>query len=100
MASSYNLKSVHRDGKSELKIGIDKTAKIIEGTEKELHIKNADGTNAVISRENIPCIPSNASEKNKLVTQEDLKAMLENITDIIESANALAKIVGGLDDED
>ena len=39
-------------------------------------------------------------KKIPLVTQEDLKKMMKNIEDIIESANQLAKIVGGLEEEE
>lgn len=98
MASSFNVKSVHKDRKSELTIGLDENSKTIEGIGKEILIKNKDGTDAIIAKENIPGMPDNASEKNKLVTQEDLKKMMSNIQGIIDSANELAKIVGGLDD--
>ena len=100
MASTFNTKAVHKDGKAELKIGIDDNAKIIDGVGDEFIIKNSDGTNAKIAKENIPYIPDNASDKNKLVTQDDLKSMMKNIKDIISSANELAKIVCTLDDED
>ena len=44
MASSFNVKSVHRDGKSELRIGLDENAKIIKGNEDEVYFTNTDGT--------------------------------------------------------
>lgn len=98
MASTLNAKTIHRDGKAEIKLGLDNNAKILEGEGNELVIKNTDGTDAKIAKENIIGMPFNVSEENKLVTQSDLKAMMANIKDIIDSANELAKIVGGLDD--
>ena len=96
MASKFNIKTVHCDGKSELKIGIDENAKIIDGIGNEFLIKNEDGTPAKISTENIPFMPEDVSEDNKLVSQKDLKKMMENIQDIIDAADNLAKIVGGI----
>lgn len=100
MASSINAKSIHRDGKSKVMIGLDENSKILEGSGKTLKITNNDGSAAKISNENIIGMPDNVSDRNKLVTQEDLKKMMKNIEDIIESANQLAKIVGGLDNEE
>jgi len=98
MASKFNIKSVHKDGKSELTIGVDENAKTLDGVGDTLVIKNNDGSNAKLAKENLPFVPEDASEDNKLVTQQELKAMMRNIRDIIDSANELAKIVGGLDD--
>ena len=97
MASTLNAKTIHRDGKAEVKLGLDENAKILEGEGDELIIKNIDGSDAKIAKENIIGMPTNVSDDNKLVTQADLKAMMANIKDIIDSANELAKIVGGLD---
>lgn len=96
MASNFNIKSVHRDGKSELKIGVDENAKIIDGIGKEILIKNEDGSPAKIAAENIPYMPEDVSEENRLVSQKDLKEMMQNIQDIIDATNNLAKIVGGI----
>lgn len=85
MASNFNIKSVHKDGKSELKIGMDENAKIIKGNEEIVFFENTDGSPAIISSFNIPCIPIDASEDNKLVTQEDLKKMMKNVNDAISS---------------
>ena len=98
MASKFNIKSVHKDGKSELTIGVDENAKTIDGVGNEIKITNADGSDAKIAKENIPGMPSNVSDKNKLVTQEDLKKMMDSIPDIMAAANELAQIVGGIDD--
>lgn len=98
MASTLNAKTIHRDGKAEVKLGLDENAKILEGEGDELIIKNIDGSDAKIAKENIIGMPTNVSDDNKLVTQADLKAMMANIKDIIDSANELAKIVGGLND--
>lgn len=100
MASSINAKSIHRDGKSRIMIGVDENSKTLEGDGKILKITNKDGSAAKISNENIIGMPDDVSEKNRLVTQEDLKKMMKNIEDIIESANQLAKIVGGLEEEE
>ena len=100
MASKFNVKTVHKDGKSELTIGVDENAKTIDGVGDTLVIKNADGSDAKIAKENIVGMPSNVSETNKLVTQEDLKKMMDNIKDIMQAANELAQIVGGLDNAD
>lgn len=97
MASTLNAKTIHRDGKAEVKLGLDENAKILEGEGKAFIIKNADGSDAKIAKENIIGMPDNASDENKLVTQSDLRAMMTNIKDIIDSANELAKIVGGID---
>lgn len=106
MASNFNIKSVHRDGKTELKIGVDENSKIINGIGNKIIINNTDGTPAIISNYNIPCIPNDASEDNKLVTQDDLKKMMKNINDAInsmqdamDSIQTLAHIVGLIDDE-
>lgn len=98
MASTFNAKKVHKDGKSELTIGVDENAKTLDGIGNTLSIKNADGTNAKIAKENIPFLPDNVSETNKLVTQEDLKEMMTELTNIMESTIKLAKIVGGYND--
>lgn len=100
MASTLNAKTIHRDGKAEVRLGLDENAKILEGEGSELIIKNIDGSDAKIAKENIIGMPENASDENKLVTQADLRAMMSNIKDIIDSANELAKIVGGLDNGD
>jgi len=107
MASSFNIKSVHREGKAELKIGIDENAKIIDGIGKEVIIKNEDGTPAILSNLNINCIPENANENNKLVTEEDLRKMVDQIqkaiqstNDTLEALNQLASIVGTDDSDD
>lgn len=94
MASTFNTKCVHKDGKSELKIGIDENSKIIDGNGKIVKITNNDGTDAKIAKENIIGMPENVSETNKLVTQEDLKQMMKNVSEIMESAKELAKILG------
>ena len=101
MASNFNIKSVHRDGKTELKIGVDETAKIISANHDEVLFSNSDGTSAIISLYNIPCIPMDAGEDNKLVTQNDLKKMMKNINDAMnnmqeamDSMMELAQIVG------
>lgn len=107
MASSFNAKAVHRDGKAELKIGIDSNSKTINGVGDEVLIKNEDGTPAKISIYNVPYIPESASEDNKLVTQDDLKKMMKNINDAItnmqdamDSLMQLAEIVGITDKEE
>ena len=101
MASSFNAKAVHRDGKAELKIGIDDNAKIIDGMGNEILFKNVDGTPATISAENIPFIPKDVDENNKLITENDLKKMMKNINDAISNMQdamdalyQLAEIVG------
>lgn len=94
MASTFNTKCVHKDGKSELKIGIDENSKIIDAMGKIVKITNNDGSDAKIAKENIIGMPENVSETNKLVTQEDLKQMMKNVTEIMESAKELAKILG------
>lgn len=99
MASTFNAKCVHKDGKAELKIGIDKNAKIIDGDGQTVTFKNIDGSDAKIDKKNIIGMPDNVSETNKLITQDDLKSMMKEINDIMESAKALARIVGGLDDD-
>lgn len=99
MASTFNAKTVHKDGKAELKIGIDKNAKILEGNENILVIKNSDGSRAELSTQNIPCIPEDATKDNPLVTQKDLDEMKKYIGEIISAANSLARIVGSSDDE-
>ena len=103
MASVFNLKGVHKDGKAELKIGLDKNAKIIDGEGNEIVFRNDDGTPAKISKENLPFIPDNLSEKNCLVTQEDLKQIIKYVNDALKSVsdaeialNELSKIVGDL----
>ena len=98
MASKFNAKQVSWDGKTKLILGEDENSKIIEGKDNEFIIKNTDGSYAFIAPENIPGMPDNVNEDNKLVTQNDLKEMMKNINDIIESANNLAKIVGGFED--
>lgn len=105
MASNFNIKSVHRDGKSELKIGVDENAKIIDGIGKEILIKNEDGSPAKIAVENIPYMPENISENNKLVTQSDLEKMKTEIlkaykaqAESLEALMNLEKIVGGLNE--
>lgn len=106
MASVFNLKGVHRDGKSELKIGVDENAKIIDGIGDEIIFKNDDGTPARISLENFPFLPNNVNEKNKLVSQEDLQKIVNQIQTAIQSTNEtmqslldLSKIVGGLSND-
>lgn len=100
MASSFNAKAIHRDGKAEIKIGLnDDNVKIIEGIGTEFLIKNNDGTSAHIAKENIIGMPENVSEKNKLVTQKDLSDMMKNIQDIFEATTNLAKIVGGINED-
>lgn len=106
MASNFNIKSVHKDGKSELKIGVDSNAKIISGIDNQVIFQNTDGTPALISSYNIPCIPIDADENNKLVTQEDLKKMMKNINeamssmqDAMDSLIELAQIVGISEEE-
>ena len=42
-------------------------------------------------------MPENVSETNRLVTQQDLKDMMENISNIMNAAEKLAIIVGGID---
>ena len=96
MASNFNIKSVDREGKSELKIGVDENAKIIDGIGNEIIIKNEDGSPSKIASENIPYMPDDVSEENRLVSQKDLKEMMKNIEDIIDATNNLAKIVGGI----
>lgn len=103
MASIFNLKGVHKDGKAELKIGIDENSKTIDGIGNQVIFKNEDGSSAIISAENIPYMPENASEDNKLVTQKDLQDMSKKIIEAMkaqaESLNALAelaKIVGSI----
>ena len=98
MASKFNIKTVHKDGKSELTIGIDENAKTIDGIGNEVFISNEDGSPAKISKENIVGMPENVSDDNKLVTQKDLRDMMKNIQDIIDSANELARIVGSIDE--
>lgn len=102
LASSFNVKSVHRDGKAELKIGIDSNTKILDGIGDYLLVKNEDGTPAKISNVNIIGMPENVSESNKLVTQADLKEMMKKVNSALESTNEtisalkeLASIVGG-----
>ena len=99
MASKFNIKTVHKDGKAELTIGLDENAKTIDGIGNEVLITNEDGTAAKIAKSNIIGMPDNVSEENKLVTQKDLRDMMKNIQEIIDAANELAKIVGGLDGE-
>lgn len=106
MASTLNAKTIHRDGKAELKLGLDNNSKILEGEGTEFIIKNADGTNAKIAKENIVGMPDNVSEKNKLVTQNDLNKMANEIhkalaaqAESMQSIIHLAKIVGGLNGE-
>ena len=94
MASTFNAKKVHKDGKSELTIGIDENAKTIDGIGDTLKITNADGTATKIAKENIVGMPENVSETNKLVTQEDLNKIIKGVTEIMESAKELAKILG------
>ena len=97
MASNFNMKAAHRDGKTEFTIGIDENAKIIDGIGEEILISNKDGSPAKIAKENIPYMPENVSETNRLVTQQDLKDMMENISNIMNAAEKLAIIVGGID---
>jgi len=94
MASNFNMKCAHKDGKSQLTIGVDENSKTIEGINDELIIKNKDGSAAKISKENIPGMPDDVSEENKLITQKDLQEMFKNISDIMDSAGKLAEIVG------
>lgn len=98
MASKFNARQISWDGKAKVILGEDENSKVIEGNGEEFIIKNLDGTDAKIAKENIPYLPKDVSETNKLVTQNDLKEMMKNINDIIESANNLAKIVGGFED--
>lgn len=94
MASSFNVKSVHRDGRAELKIGVDENAKIIEGQGDEVIFRKQDGSPAMISVYNIPYIPENANENNKLVTQDDLKKMMKSINEAMDSMqDAMASLV-------
>lgn len=94
MASSFNAKCVHKDGRTELKIGVDENAKIIDANGKVIQFKNTDGTKAKIDKNNIIGMPENVSDTNKLITQEDLKNMIKEVVDIMDSAKALAKILG------
>lgn len=94
MASSFNAKCVHKDGKTELKIGIDESAKIVNADGEVIQFKNSDGTDAKIDKKNIVGMPENVSDENKLITQADLRKMIKEITDIIDSAKTLANIVG------
>lgn len=94
MASSFNAKCVHKDGKTELKIGIDESAKIVNADGEVIQFKNSDGTDAKIDKKNIVGMPENVSDENKLITQADLRKMIKEITDIIDSAKTLASIVG------
>ena len=73
MASTFNAKKVHKDGKAELTIGLDENAKIIDGEGSTLKIRNIDGTDAKIAKENIPGMPDNVSETNKLITGRSKK---------------------------
>lgn len=107
MASTWNVKTLHKDGKAEVKIGIDENAKIIEGEGKEVVIKNTDGTSAKISKENIPGMPDDVSDENKLVTEADLIKMKQEIlkgiksqADSLQSLLELAKIVGTIGGDD
>lgn len=93
MASSFNVKAVHRDGKAELKVGLDNNSKIFNGNGNEILISNEDGSPATISVYNIPYIPETASEDNKLVTQDDLKKMMKNIN---EAMNNMQEAMGSL----
>lgn len=104
MASVYNLKGVHKDGKAELKIGLDENSKIIDGVGKEIIFKNDDDSPAIISIQNMPYIPEDANEKNKLVTQKDLQDMSRKLYEAMRAQNEsmealieLAKIVGSID---
>lgn len=106
MASIYNMKGAHKDGKAEFKIGIDENSKIIDGIGNEIKITNQDGSPAKISKENIPFLPDDVSESNKLVTEKDLKDMMTKINNALksqaESMTALlelARIVGAYDNE-
>ena len=83
MASTFSVKKVHRDGKTELTIGIDENAKTIDGIGKEIIIRNVDGSPAKIANENIVGMPENVSETNKLVTQEDVNKMMAKINNAI-----------------
>lgn len=94
MASSFNAKCVHKDGKTELKIGVDENAKIIDADGKTIQFKNTDGSNAKIDKNNIVGMPDNVSETNKLITHDDLKNVMKEVIDIIDSAKTLAKILG------
>lgn len=85
MASSFNVKSVHRDGRAELKVGLDDNSKIFSGQGDEVIIRNNDGSPAVISVYNIPYMPENVNENNKLVTQDDLRAMMEKVKEAMDS---------------
>lgn len=105
MASTFNAKIIHKDGKAEIKLGIDENAKIIEGSKNKIIFKNQDGTDAKIAKENIPFIPESASEENRLVTMEDLNLMKREITkayksqlESLQALTELAKIVGNLDE--
>lgn len=100
MASTLNAKTIHRDGKAEIKLGLDNNAKILEGKGNELIIENTDGTPAKIAPENIVGMPEGVSDTNKLVTQADLKRMYDLINDIKDSAEELGRIVGGIDGDD
>lgn len=106
MASSFNVKAVHRDGKAELKVGLDNNSKIFNGNGNEILISNEDGSPATISVYNIPYMPENVSEENKLVTQDDLKKMMKTINeamtsmqDAMGSLMELAAIVGIQEEE-
>lgn len=94
MASNFNVKSVHRDGRTELKIGVDENAKIIDADGKVIQFKNTDGSDAKIDKHNIVGMPENVSDSNKLITQDDLKYMMKEILEIMDSAKTLAKIIG------
>jgi hypothetical protein len=95
MASTFNAKTIHKDGKTELRIGLDDNSKILEGNKDELIIKNPDGSDAKIAKENIVGMPNDVSEENKLVTQKDLEAMLDEIKNITTSAQNLSNILNG-----
>lgn len=100
MASSINAKVIHRDGKANIKLGLDETnSKILKGDGDFLKIENSDGSSAKISAENIPFIPDDLSDENRLVSQKELREMMKNIKDIMDAASELAKIVGGISNE-
>jgi len=71
MASNFNVKKISWDGKAKVILGDDDNSKIIEGSGEEFIIKNADGSDAKIAKENIPFMPEDASEENKLLTEND-----------------------------
>ena len=106
MASTLNVKTIHRDGKAEIKLGLDNNSKIFEGEGNELLVKNIDGTPAKIDKKNIIGRPDTVSEKNKLVTQDDLNKMAIEIhkalsaqAESMQSILQLAKIVCGQNEE-